>query len=110
MTGANGVCTRSLLGYAPCGSASSGDQTYLLQAVPVLHSGKEAENNAKGHFWEDLLSVIDVWLGRKDRVVLMMDVNKHVLERKLPKALEASGLWPAVHSHNGGIVPNTHFC
>ena len=60
-------------------------------------------------FQDDLLSVIDVWLGKKDRVVLMMDANEHVLEGKLQKALATRGLRPAVHSHNGGTGPNTHF-
>ena len=60
-------------------------------------------------FREDLLSVIDMWLGKRDRMVLMMDVNEHVLEGKLPNALEARGLRPAVHSHNGGMGPHKHF-
>merc|ERR1712197_219844 len=38
-----------------------------------------------------------------------MDANEHVLEGKLPKVLATRGLWPAVHSHNGGMGPNTHF-
>ena len=108
VTGADGVCTRFLSGYAPSGSASSGDQTFYKQCLRYIQT-KKLRTNPQRMFQDDLLSVIDVWLGKKDRVVLMMDANEHVLEGKLPKALAARGLWPAVHSHNGGTGPNTHF-
>merc|ERR1712069_10595 len=85
VTGADGVCTRFLSGYAPSGSASSGDQTFYKQCLRYIQT-KKLRTTPQRMFQDDLLSVIDVWLGKKDRVVLMMDANEHVLEEKLPKA------------------------
>ena len=59
VTGSDGVCTRFLSGYAPSGSASSGDQTFYKQCLRYIQT-KKLRTTPQRMFQDDLLSVIDV--------------------------------------------------
>ena len=90
----------------PCGLATSGNQTYYKQ-YQCLIQAKHLQTTPQDMFCDNLLSIVDMWLGQKDKVMLMLDMNKHVLDGKLAKALKAWGLRPTMHSHNGGVGPKT---
>ena len=60
---------------------------------------------------EDLLAVLQRWRARGDRVVLIMDTNKHVMDRVMCKQLTGDDLQmrEVVHSETKGPRPKAWF-
>ena len=100
--------TRFLSGYALCGSLASRDQTYYKQCLHLIQT-RHLKITPQEIFREGVLSMVDVWWAKEDRIVLMIDINNHSIDGKLSKELAYCGIWPTVYSYNGAVGPNMHF-
>ena len=110
LEGEEGVRTRVVTAYAPCGSAASKKETYYKQQVRYI-TEKALHTNPKAMFREDLLDQLRKWRADGDRVVLMMDANEDVIDgvmcRQFPK--EDLLMREAVHAQTGEKGPHTYF-
>jgi hypothetical protein len=60
-------------------------------------------------FRKDLVRAISEWLDQVERVLLFIDMNKHILTGVLPTALQNLGLVEATHTRwQEGSEPNTY--
>ena len=100
--------TRFLSGYMLCGSLASRDQTYYKQCLNLIQT-RYLKMTPQKIFREDVLSMVDVWRAKEDRIVLMIDINNHSIDGKLSKELAYRGIWPTVYSYNGGVGPSIYF-
>ena len=86
--------------YAPCGNAGLGTSRK-----------KGLKMNPKTMFQEDTLAVLRRWQEKGDRVVLIMDANKHVMDGSMCKQLAGEDLQmrDAVNSETKSPGPKTCF-
>jgi hypothetical protein len=59
-------------------------------------------------FSSDFVNAILQWIKYRDRIVLFMGTNKHILAGKLPPALANLGLQEATHALWGESMPHTY--
>jgi hypothetical protein len=61
-------------------------------------------------FESDLIWQLQMWRAAGERIILMMDINCHVLRGRLSRALthESIGLHKITKDHLGYLCPNTH--
>ncbi len=58
-------------------------------------------------FQEDILSAIRRWIEHRDRILIFIDMNKHILTGHLAKAFQSLGLLEATHLNWKGSKPQT---
>jgi len=73
----------------------------------IQHSGL-GKVTPRELFESDLLWQLEMWKAAGDRIILMMDINCHVLTGKLSRALNSIGLQEVTKDILGGLCPNTH--
>jgi hypothetical protein len=59
-------------------------------------------------FMIDFLATLQVWHQQGDRLLIFMDMNKHILNGPLAQRMVRMGLEEATHKHWGGIKPHTY--
>jgi hypothetical protein len=58
-------------------------------------------------FQADIISSITRWIKNADRIILFIDMNKHILTSNIPQELFCLGLQEATHEHWGDLEPRT---
>jgi hypothetical protein len=58
-------------------------------------------------FQEDILSAISRWIEHRDRILIFIDMNEHILTGHLAKAFQCLGLLEATHLNWKGSKPQT---
>ena len=79
------------MAYVPCGSTASKTETYYQQQATYIVE-KTLKKNQKEIFRENLLDQLRKWRARGDRMILMMDANKDVIDGAICKKLSKADL------------------
>ena len=77
--GSEGIKTRIVSAYAPMGSSTSKEEAYWKQQVRYIMR-KGLKTNPKEMFRKDLLRQLRQWRSRGERMILIMDANKDVID------------------------------
>jgi hypothetical protein len=84
----------------------SGTRTiYQQHQSYMMHHG--LLGNPRELFQADILASITRWIESGNRIILFIDINKHILTDNLPRELLCLGLQEATHEHWEDLEPCT---
>jgi hypothetical protein len=63
--------------------------------------------NPRSLFQADILHAVGRWLEYVDRIIIFIDMNKHIITGTLPKEFQHLGLFEATHLNWEGSEPHT---
>jgi hypothetical protein len=83
----DGVCTRVICGYNPCGSGKLNiGTTYQQQRRYFITRGKDL-TCPRQHFHDDLMRQLDQWRQAGDGLIVCMDANEDIYRKSIGKLL-----------------------
>ncbi len=83
----NGVCTRIICGYNPCGNAKLKLGITYQQQRRYFVTMKKDTTCPRKRFHDDLLKQLNKWLQEGDRLIVYMDANKDIHKKSIGKSL-----------------------
>ncbi len=86
----NGVCTRTICGYNPCGNAKLNSGTTYQQHRRYFVTMKKDITCPRKHFHDDFVKQLNKWHREGDRLVVCMDANEDIYKKSLGKSLMSS--------------------
>ncbi len=87
--------------------APRGDSTIYQQQLRYIQN-HGLDSTPSRLFTIDFVAQLQVWQHQGDRLLVFMDMNKHVLTGCVTRRLLAMGLHEATHSQWGGMEPHTY--
>ena len=83
-----------------------------IQMIYQQHARYMARHGLPGKprnlFQDDIVTAITNWINSRDRLILFIDMNEHVLSGTLPQKLLQLGLEEATHKYWGMDEPHTY--
>ena len=91
--GRRGTRTQNILHYRICTlQEHKSRQSNSVQTTRKIHPGERPKTNPKTMFHEDLLAVLQRWQEKGDRLVLIMDMNTHIIDSAMCKQMAGDDL------------------
>ena len=100
--------TRVVQAYAVRSQRSQEEGSVYQQHLRYLQNNGFDTVTPRALFESDLLWQLQVWIALGDRIILMMDINCHVLTGRFSRALADNGLREITKDFLGELCPNTH--
>jgi hypothetical protein len=98
-----------ILAYNVGRHAPRGDSTIYQQQLRYIQN-HGLDSTPLRYFAIDFIAQLQVWQRQGDRLLVFMDINKHILTGRLARRLLAMGLREATHSQWGETKPHTYIC
>ncbi len=109
----DGVQTRIICGYNPCGNRRTDSSiSYQQHQQYLIQQKRDAVTCPRTKFQDDLISLLRTWREAGDRIVVCLDANKNIYTKSIGKALteeEGLGMKEVVVDYTGRRIGPTHF-
>ena len=105
--GINGITLRVITAYRPCNITGAGPSTVHSQHQRYLDT-KDDHRTPREAMLTDLLSEISTWRDNGEQIILLMDCNEDVRNRRFKQKMLNAGLTEAITNDNERLTCPTH--